>query len=112
MAERRRRSISAKVTDAEYARLVTEAGDQTISAWLRTVALEASSRARLEALLIHVLAEQLATRTILINAQFASGRGQPLTTEAMQQLIDRADREKFHRAHERVTPTSGGRKPC
>ncbi len=109
MASRRTKSISAKVTESEYARLVAEAGELTISEWLRTVALEAPALRRREASTL--LAELLALRTIVINLQVALIRGEPATLEAVQQLIARADREKVAKAHERLTAMATRREP-
>jgi hypothetical protein len=103
MASRRTKSISAKVTESEYARLVAEAGELTISEWLRTVALEAPALRRRESEASTLLAELLALRTIVINLQTALIRGEPVTLEAVQRLAARADREKVAKAHERLT---------
>jgi hypothetical protein len=48
-----------------------------------------------------VLAEVMALRTILLNALASIGAGRELTTDKMQELIDRADRERFRRANEK-----------
>jgi len=106
MAGRRRRSISAKVTDAEYARLVAQAGDRTISEWLRTIALEAVARPRLELLVLDVRADLRALRTILLNLQYATNRGERLTADAMQELINRADHDKVSYADKPATSTT------
>jgi hypothetical protein len=44
----------------------------------------------------------LALRTILLNLQYAQSVGEDITAERMQQLIDRADRNRFARAAERL----------
>lgn len=106
MAARRTKSISAKLTEAEYARLVIQVGDRTISEWVRTVVLEAAAPRLHESPDSIVLGELLALRTILLNLHFAIGRGEPLTAEAMQRLIERADRDKASLVHERVTATT------
>src|SRR5579864_2191407 len=102
MAARRTKSISAKVSEPEYARLVARAGDRTVSEWVRTVALEAAGPSRVESLLFVVLTEQAALRMILLNLQFAVSRGESVTAEFMQGLIARADRDKFGLAHARI----------
>ena len=48
-----------------------------------------------------LLGELLALRTILINLLFSIGKGEP-TTEQMQALIERADKDKMRRALERL----------
>lgn len=111
MASRRTKSISAKVTEAEYVRLVAHVGDRTISEWLRTVALEAVAPTHRESQVSIVLAELLALRTIVLNLQFAASRGEPLTAEAMQRLIACADHDKVGQAHERLTAMTTRRDP-
>src|ERR1700681_1772567 len=86
MAVSRTKCITTKVTDEEYARLEELAGTQTMSEWVRTVLLDAPTTA-IERVL---LAELLALRTILLNLHFSLCRGEAVTTEAMQRLIDRA----------------------
>ena len=49
-----------------------------------------------------LLAELIAVRTIVVNLQFALSNGDPPTVEAMQRLIDRADREKLGKAQDRL----------
>jgi len=111
MASRRTKSISAKVTETEYARLVAEAGELTISEWLRTVALEAATPTRREAQESILLGELLALRAIILNLYFAASRGEPLTADAMQRLISHADHDKFSQAHERLTAMTTRREP-
>ncbi len=50
-----------------------------------------------------LLGEVLALRTILINLLFSLTNGQPVTPEAMRELIARADGDKARRAMERLT---------
>jgi len=47
-----------------------------------------------------VAGELLALRTILINLLFSVSKGEPVTPEQMQALIERADRDKMRRALE------------
>jgi len=49
-----------------------------------------------------VLEEVLALRTILVNLLVALGKGEPMTHEQMQALIERADGAKAKRALERL----------
>jgi hypothetical protein len=106
MTARRKRSISAKVTEAEYARLVAHAGDKTISEWLRTIALETTTRTSLELLVLDLRGEVRALRTILLNLQYATNRGERLSAEAMQQLIEGADQHQVNHARHSVAPTT------
>jgi hypothetical protein len=104
MPSRRTKSISTKVTADEYSQLAALAGEETISEWARRVLLRAALPAPGETA---VLAELLALRAILLNLQFASQRGEPLTPEAMQRLIERADQDKTRHAEERLTSIVG-----
>jgi hypothetical protein len=99
MASRRTKSIGTKVTDEEYARIESLAGEQTISEWARAALLKAAD-APSEPV---VLAELMALRTILLNLHFAVCAGERVTAETMQRLIDRADQEKGEQARGRLT---------
>ena len=100
----RTKSISTKVTDEEYSQFEALAGEQTISEWARGVLLNATKPNVREQT---VLAEVLALRTILLNIQFALSQGQTLTADEMQQLIERADRDKLSKARQRITDSAG-----
>ena len=109
MATARTKCISTKVTTDEYVLFAKLARGQTVSEWARGVLGAAASTApSLEHI---VLAEVVALRTILLNLHFALASGQTLTTETMQQLIDRADQEKVHKAHERLAAAPRRRHP-
>jgi hypothetical protein len=108
MPSLRSKSISTKVTDEEYARFEALAGEQTISEWARDVVLRATKPNASEQT---VLAEVLALRTILLNLHFAVSRGQTLTAEEMQQLIERADQNKLAKARERLGEAATGGVP-
>ena len=104
----RTKSISTKVTDEEYAQFEALAGGQTISEWARDVLLNATKP---DAGQQTVLAEVLALRTILLNIHFAVSQGQTLTTEEMQRLIERADRDKLGKAQQRLADAAAGGVP-
>ena len=101
MAIPRCRCLSTKVTENEYATFQSLAGDQSLSEWARDVLLNARKRAGIEQLL---LAEFLALRTIVVNLQWASVTGGTPTADAVQALIERADREKVQKAMDRLAP--------
>jgi hypothetical protein len=104
----RTKSLSTKVTDEEYARLEALAGEQTISEWARDVLLKAAKPNTGEQV---VLAEVVALRTILLNTLYKLGQKEELDAEEMQELIERADRERFHRAKERLAAQTTGGQP-
>ena len=100
----RTKSISTKVTDEEYSQFEALAGEQTISEWARNALLNAAKPNASEQT---VLAEVLALRTILLNIHFAISQGQTLTADEMQQLIERADRDKLSKARQRIADSAG-----
>jgi len=108
MPSLRTKSISTKVTDEEYAQFEALAGEQTISEWAREVLLKATKPNAGEQTM---LAEVLALRTILLNLHFAVSQGQTLTTEEMQQLIERADQNKLSKARQRLAEAATGGVP-
>lgn len=100
MASRRTKSIGTKVTPEEYDRIHALAGDQPISEWVRAALLSAADGSPLDSV---VLAELLALRTILLNLHFHWCSGSPVTADAMQRLIERADQDKQQQAEARLT---------
>lgn len=99
MATRRTKSISTKVTEAEYNDITRRAEPLTVSEWARGILLGTAQPDPLHFLL---LAELLALRTIVLNLNFALAASGPPTTEAMHSLLDRADAEKLRKAEERI----------
>ena len=97
----RNKSVGTKVTEAEFEALEMRAHSQklTLSEWVRAELLDIRKDDGDEVL----LGELLALRAILINLFFSIGKGERLTTEAMKELIERADRDKVNRAVGRQT---------
>lgn len=95
----RTKSVTTKVTEAEYARLEEQAAlaGLNLSEWIRGRLLEAE---RAEGNAGVLLGEVLALRTILLNLLFSISQGKPVTAESMQELIGRADGGKVERAWE------------
>jgi hypothetical protein len=102
MAERLTKSISAKVTEAEYAQLVAQAGDRTVSEWVRTTVLAALSPSPSERIAFLTFAEQLGLRSVVIHLCHLLSQGQPVTRDLVLYLIDQADRTKVRAAQERI----------
>src|SRR5208283_971438 len=96
----RSKSISTKVTEEEYAQFETLAGNQTISEWVRDALLKAANPSPAEQTIV---AELLALRMILMNILFTIANQEPLTTTAMDDIIQRADASKSAKALERLT---------
>jgi hypothetical protein len=100
MASRRTKSIGTKVTPEEYDRIHALAGEQPISEWVRAALLRAAADPPAADAI--VLAELLALRTILLNLHFNLSSGTPLTADALQRLIARADQDKRQQAEVRL----------
>jgi hypothetical protein len=93
----RTKTLGTKLSEAEFAQLEAAARERglTLSEWCRQVLLanvngqgsNADSGATGQAL----MAELVALRTILLNLHFRIAKGEPITAEAMQEIIDRAD---------------------
>lgn len=101
----RTKSIGAKVTEEEYARLEELAGamGRSMSEWVRTQLLDQAEREAAKAGEETVLAELLGLRTILLNLLFTVAKGEAMTAEQMQAVIERADGSKLERARKLLT---------
>ena len=108
MASRRTKGITIKVTDDEYATLARLAKGQTVTAWVHEVVLTTATPRPIDYVL---LSEFLALRTILLNLHVALAAGETPTADAVQRLIERADRDKMRKAQERLAPASARRAP-
>jgi hypothetical protein len=102
MAARLTKSISAKVTESEYAQLVAQAGDKTVSEWVRATVLAALSPSPSERIAFLTFAEQLGLRSVVIHLCQLLSQGQPVTRDIVLYLIDQADRTKVRAAQERI----------
>lgn len=107
----RTRSASTKLTEEEFAAVEGEAAERgvNLSEWVRDALLDRlkpDERPDNETL----LAEVMAVRTIVINLAGAQARGQAMSQERIQELIDHADRERFRRAEERIGEAAKRRK--
>jgi hypothetical protein len=96
------------MTDSEYERLaaVAEGDGMTLGEWVREVLLERAEGRKPSVIEETLLAEVLALRTILLNLHFAIAKGETITAEAMQAIIDRADAGKAKKAAERLQAAS------
>jgi hypothetical protein len=99
MATHRTKSISTKVTEAEYDEIAGRAEPETVSAWARGILVGA---AQPDPLVFLLLAEVVALRTIVLNLNFALAANHTPSEDAMHRLIERADAEKFDKAKERI----------
>jgi hypothetical protein len=103
----RNRTVGSKVTESEYARLLGMAEHRgvTLGEWCREVLLarangsqEVTATAAEQAL----LAEVVALRTILLNALYKLAPQEDLTDRDLDRLIERADKDRFQRARQRL----------
>ncbi len=99
MRVERPKCLSARLSADEYAALDALAGGQRIGTWAREQLLAIRARRATEET---VLGEIAALRTIVVNLEFAHLRGDALTAEDVQKLIDRADRDKVRKARARL----------
>ena len=91
----RTKSIGTKVSEEEFARLeqAAQKASKTLGEWCREVML-ASANGQPEKVngtggeAHAVMAEVVALRAILLNVLFKQAKGEPLTAEEMQRLID------------------------
>ncbi len=73
-----------------------------MSEWAREVLLRELDGGQARPAEQTLLAEVLALRTILLNLHFTVAKGQAITAEEMQAIIDRADQDTAKRAAERL----------
>ena len=102
----RTRSLTAKVTEEEYVRLLelATAAGQSMGEWARTVLL-----AQVNSSQEIILAEILALRMLYLNSVQILGQRRELTTEELRKLIERVDREKQGKAQERLSGQNSNR---
>lgn len=102
----RNRSIGTKVSEEEYTALEKLAASRglTLGEWFREVVLGELVAQPAEQV---ILAEVLGLRMLVLNTvQILAQRGE-LTTEELQRLIERVDREKQKKARERLSGQEG-----
>ena len=109
----RTKSIGTKVTEEEYARLdeLATAAGQSRAEWVRTILLDRLEREGAELTEETVLAELLGLRTILLNLLFTTAKGETMTAEQMQAVIERADAGKMERARKLLATSPAGVQP-
>lgn len=100
------KSIGTKVSGEQFSALESRAHARnlTLSEWVRAELLktnEGGSTVTCEVL----LAEVMASRTILINLVYSISKGESMSAETMQELIRRTDENKARRAQELLAET-------
>jgi len=104
----RTKGITIKVTEDEYATLARVAAVQAVSAWVHDVVLATVAPRPIDQVLV---AEFHALRTILLNLHAALANGEVPTASSVQQLTERADRDKVRKAHECLAHAFGRSTP-
>jgi len=96
----RTKSITSKVTEEEYARLeeLAAASGQSMSEWAREVLVGHQEQSAAKSHEDVLLGELLGLRAILLNLLFTLAKGETMTAEQMQAVIERADAAKLERA--------------
>ena len=104
----RNRTVGSKVTESEYAQLaaIAEREGVTVGEWCRDMLLARVNAGQaipvVTAAEQALLAEILALRAILLNALYKLAPTEDLTDQDLDRLIERADRDRFQRANERL----------
>jgi hypothetical protein len=106
----RNRTVGSKVTESEYAQLVSvaERQDLTLGEWCREVLLAQVNAGEAEKPSITeqtLLAEFVALRMILLNSLSKLGQKVDLSERDLQELSALADQRRFQRAQERLAET-------
>jgi hypothetical protein len=111
MPELRTRSAGAKVTEKEYAEIekLAESRGLNVGEWCRETLLARVNGQEPRTTSdcagtgqVALMAELVALRAILLNVLFKLAKGQTLTAQEMEGLIDRADSDKLRKARERL----------
>ena len=97
----RTKSVGTKVSEEQFAALEARAHAQklTLSEWVRAELLKTNDEVGTVPGDV-LLAEIMASRTILINLVYSISKGESMTAETMQELIRRTDENKTRRAQE------------
>jgi hypothetical protein len=100
------KSIGTKVSEEQFSALESHAHARnlTLSEWVRAELLKTNDGSVTVPGEV-LLAEILASRTILINLVYSISKGESITAEAMQELIRRTDETKARRALELLVET-------
>jgi len=96
----RTKSITTRITEAEYRTFERLAQGRSLSEWARETLQHRAVRRDFEELLV---AELFAARTILVSLLFAVCSGAAPSVDEMRQIIERADEDRFRRAQERLS---------
>jgi hypothetical protein len=96
----RNKSISSKVTEEEYSRLesLADSVGLSMSEWVRTLLMDRLGQSAVTEREEVLLSELLGLRTFLLNVLFKVAKGERMSGEDMQAVIEKADAAKKERA--------------
>jgi hypothetical protein len=108
----RTRSVGTKLTEAEHAQVETAAARRglTVGEWSREELLRVAGAPGPAATAAEqmVMAEVLALRTVVLNLVYDLARGTPVDAERMEQVIAKADGQKWEKVRERLAQAVAG----
>jgi hypothetical protein len=93
----RTRSLTIKVTDAEYAELTAAAGSRPLGEWSRSVLFAHLSRASLDEL---VVSELWATQAVVLTALARLAADDRITFQSVRQLKESVSADKLNKARQ------------
>jgi hypothetical protein len=103
-SSRRTKSIGLKVSEADCAtfQALADQEGRPLAEWCREALLDWTEIHRAAPTEPVLLAEVLGLRTILVNLFFRLANSEQVTPTEMQQVIERADADKFKKARARL----------
>jgi hypothetical protein len=104
-AEFRSRTVSTKVTEAEFAELETSAsrGSQNVGQWIRHTLLNEARSERASAMSLHLFTELVGIQLLLMNTLGPILRGERVTAEQLETLLRQVQSTKARKAQELLT---------
>ena len=100
----RSKSVTTKITEPEYERIVQMAGasNRNISEWMRECLFREFNQSTSAAEHAVLLAEIMALRTIILNVSFRTIDGEKLNQQDVLDIIWHADHDKTQKAKQRL----------
>ena len=104
-AELRSRTVSTKVTEAEFAELESSAfrGSQNVGQWIRHTLLNEARSERASAMSLHLFTELVGIQLLLMNTLGPILRGERVTAEQLEALLRQVQSTKARKAQELLT---------
>jgi hypothetical protein len=101
-AELRSRTVSTKVTEAEFAELESSASrsSQNMGQWIRHTLLNEARSERASAMSLHLFTELVGIQLLLMNTLGPILRGERVTAEQLEALLRQVQSTKARKAQE------------